>query len=638
MSDREDSDDDARPRPVPEQESAAGDALTGAGDDDPEPPRKIVKPVLDMSLDELASHQRRKRRGHDDRRSRADHRRNRSQHGQDLRSQLGARSKRTFADASQDLRTQLSLSSARTRAYQFDTPNNVEVKDSVVPERVLPNLKLELARRDCLQAALTLFGEQCQERLNILPPKHNLARWLYQQLSVPSGPEQVDALFRYPKSMANSKPLRDEIARELPCRIPNRAYKHWPTGLAVVETFVTTARDWLAHIDEMAAQKKKAMTKAPADADVSEDSAAEGKTPAAEVEETKAEEVLESDEHLGETMRALERAEVWLRLQRHSRLPPNFEELRELLTFLSTAGSEAIREAADPEIEDILKKTEACLEDALAKLAEIRAEPVDEALEIECEMNDDKVVLRCPTVGADCLVSMKSDHYHRLAKLYRTHCEAFDPERQHFHRLALCVGLRYQTILFEPYVDGENSMPAAFKAFLTKQLHCCFDSFASPFNAYYRNFASAAPDLDSFFGSVGSFFDFTPSQGSFVAFPPFVELVLDRTADRIEALLNASSDPLSFVVMMPEWRLYKLHALDVLDQSPHRRADFLIEGNKQAILSGQSWYGDVGQQWKLARFGDYRVYVLQNEAGFAQWGAGVAALEENKRAFGASDA
>lgn len=37
-----------------------------------------------------------------------------------------------------------------------------------------------------------------------------------------------------------------------------------------------------------------------------------------------------------------------------------------------------------------------------------------------------------------------------------------------------------------------------------------------------------------FFGSVGSFFDFTPLEGSFETGPPYTEEVMDKMADRLE--------------------------------------------------------------------------------------------------------
>ena len=52
--------------------------------------------------------------------------------------------------------------------------------------------------------------------------------------------------------------------------------------------------------------------------------------------------------------------------------------------------------------------------------------------------------------------------------------------------------------------------------------------FASPFNHFLIPYCSAFPDTDACFGSCGSFFDFFPTEGSFMANPPFVEECMAR--------------------------------------------------------------------------------------------------------------
>mmetsp|Transcript_40499 Transcript_40499/g.61402 ORF Transcript_40499/g.61402 Transcript_40499/m.61402 type:complete len:99 (-) Transcript_40499:723-1019(-) len=47
------------------------------------------------------------------------------------------------------------------------------------------------------------------------------------------------------------------------------------------------------------------------------------------------------------------------------------------------------------------------------------------------------------------------------------------------------------------------------------------ECFASPLNRVSPSYNSIFPDVDRFFGSLGSFFDFLPLEGSFEANPPF---------------------------------------------------------------------------------------------------------------------
>ena len=81
------------------------------------------------------------------------------------------------------------------------------------------------------------------------------------------------------------------------------------------------------------------------------------------------------------------------------------------------------------------------------------------------------------------------------------------------------------------------------------------EAFASPLNCRYGRFCSAFPDVDAPFGSLGSFFDFEPTRGSFEMNPPFVPETLSAAAKHAEATDAAEvRDRLSFVVVVPAWK------------------------------------------------------------------------------------
>lgn len=65
----------------------------------------------------------------------------------------------------------------------------------------------------------------------------------------------------------------------------------------------------------------------------------------------------------------------------------------------------------------------------------------------------------------------------------------------------------------------------------------CMECFASPLNCRWPRFCSLFADTDAPFGSVGSFFKFTPSRGSFEANPPFDEACVERMAAHMFKLL-----------------------------------------------------------------------------------------------------
>ncbi|CAN0092649.1 unnamed protein product [Ascophyllum nodosum] len=79
------------------------------------------------------------------------------------------------------------------------------------------------------------------------------------------------------------------------------------------------------------------------------------------------------------------------------------------------------------------------------------------------------------------------------------------------------------------------------------------ECFASPFNCRYARYCSAFADTDSPFGSLGSFFEFRPTEGAFEANPPFVRDVILKMALHMEDLLKESSEALTFVVIIPSW-------------------------------------------------------------------------------------
>ena len=69
------------------------------------------------------------------------------------------------------------------------------------------------------------------------------------------------------------------------------------------------------------------------------------------------------------------------------------------------------------------------------------------------------------------------------------------------------------------------------------QFDTCMECFASPLNCRWPRFCSLFADTDSPFGSLGSFFQFQPTQGSFEANPPFDRVCVARMAAHMFSLL-----------------------------------------------------------------------------------------------------
>jgi len=63
------------------------------------------------------------------------------------------------------------------------------------------------------------------------------------------------------------------------------------------------------------------------------------------------------------------------------------------------------------------------------------------------------------------------------------------------------------------------------------------ECFTSPLSRICSSYNSIFPDTDRYFGSLGSFFDFMPTEGSFFVNPPF-DSDIQMTLDHIIALLH----------------------------------------------------------------------------------------------------
>ena len=69
----------------------------------------------------------------------------------------------------------------------------------------------------------------------------------------------------------------------------------------------------------------------------------------------------------------------------------------------------------------------------------------------------------------------------------------------------------------------------------------------------YPRYCSAFEDIDQYFGSIGSFFDFHPTSGCYEANPPFVPYLMMRMALHMEELLKNATGALCFIVIIPAW-------------------------------------------------------------------------------------
>nr|XP_032529530.1 mRNA (2'-O-methyladenosine-N(6)-)-methyltransferase-like [Danaus plexippus plexippus] len=95
-----------------------------------------------------------------------------------------------------------------------------------------------------------------------------------------------------------------------------------------------------------------------------------------------------------------------------------------------------------------------------------------------------------------------------------------------------------------------------------------------PCSASCRSFIIRNYSRDIFTSSP--FLELRPVSGSLVAHPPYCEELLAAALRHMERLLQDSAEPLSFVVVLPEWPDKQTHALHKLQASHFKRKQVVI--------------------------------------------------------------
>jgi hypothetical protein len=250
-------------------------------------------------------------------------------------------------------------------------------------------------------------------------------------------------------------------------------------------------------------------------------------------------------------------------------------------------------------------------------------------------------------------VEVRAEHLEKLRYLYDHHhrgsqgsnassassnesYESYESYESRFHLCAFACIARVVSSQGGSYriAGGHHAaLPAAvFDVLRYGSLQVEAEVFASPLNCRYTTFCSAFRDVDKDFGSLGSFFEFSPRDGSFEVNPPFETALVSRVAARLERNLRAAekrSDALSFVVIVPYWP--NREAWEALKNSAFRVEEPLI------VPAGEHGYFDGAQHWKRSRFKpatcDTSVYYLQTTRGRARYPPTEETIEALREAF-----
>lgn len=171
-----------------------------------------------------------------------------------------------------------------------------------------------------------------------------------------------------------------------------------------------------------------------------------------------------------------------------------------------------------------------------------------------------------------------------LEKNYREISSSSDPSITHLLTRMFVLLCRYDLI-----GDAKSSCqalvpPVALKS-MAQHFGVIHECFASPMSRICSSYNSLFPDVDRYFGSLGSFFDFLPLEGSYEVNPPFWGCSLKMMFDHIFSLLiNSDSDKnaLSFLVILRKTK----DALQQVSESQFLRKIATIESSVRFMMGG----------------------------------------------------
>ncbi|XP_067935307.1 mRNA (2'-O-methyladenosine-N(6)-)-methyltransferase-like [Watersipora subatra] len=333
---------------------------------------------------------------------------------------------------------------------------------------------------------------------------------------------------------------------------------------------------------------------------------------------------------------------AWVRRQMNA----SYDDYMERLAHLKRQCQPHIKEAASAGTESICRKMYNLAKDDTRKLSEMSAsiwkengieEVISPVLVTERKVFCYPRILgtpspRLPTISvsssSDAIsltyneesLSMNMQYFYKLECLYRLNCKD-DPRNEHFLARVWCLLRRYQTYFGVHKNEGaalQAALPATVFECLSRIFGVTFECFASPLNCYYKQYCSAFSDTDGYFGSRGPLLDFHPIAGSFEANPPFSEELMESMVNHFENLLENSSEALSFVVCLPEWRDPPTKALIRLESSRFKRKEFVVPALEHQYRNGFQHICSKDELHIHSSHGTLLVF-LQNEKGFEKW-------------------
>ncbi|CAF93586.1 unnamed protein product [Tetraodon nigroviridis] len=396
--------------------------------------------------------------------------------------------------------------------WDLDIQTNVVIREQPPTNHLPPHPEIELQRAQLVTKLRQHYHELCLQREGIDPPRESFNRWLLERKVIDKG---HDPLLPSDCEPVISPSMFREVMNDIPIRLSRIKYKE-------------EARKLLFKYAEAAKKMIDSRNASPESRKVVKWNAEDTMSWLRRDHSASKEDYMDRLEHLrqqcGPHVAAVAKDSV--------------EGICSKIYQLSAEYSRRLRQTHLSLLQDLPTGD---LEAAGAGRGQSRlvsCYPVRLALpspplpRVELHFENDVACLRFRGE----MVKVNRGHFSKLELLYRYSC-VDDPRFEKFLSRVWCLLKRYQVMFGSGANEGtglQGALPVAVFEALNRQFGVTFECFASPLNCYFKQYASAFPDIDSYFGSRGPFLSFCPVSGSFEANPPFCEELMDAMVTHFE--------------------------------------------------------------------------------------------------------
>ncbi|XP_077192254.1 LOW QUALITY PROTEIN: mRNA (2'-O-methyladenosine-N(6)-)-methyltransferase [Paroedura picta] len=492
-----------------------------------------------------------------------------------------------------------------TEAYwDLDVQTNAVIKQRPPSEVLPPHPEVELLRSQLVLKLRQHYRELCQQREGIDPPRESFNRWMLERKVVDKG---TDPLLPSDCEPVVSPSMFREIMNDIPIRLSRIKFRE-------------EAKKLLFKYAEAAKRLIESRSASPDSRKMVKWNVEDTFSWLRRDHSASKEDYMDRLEHLrkqcGPHVSAAAKDSVEGICSKIYHISLEYvKRIREKhLAILKEHGISAEGEAP-PEVEDRLVY---CFPVRLA----IPSPPLPS---VEMHLENNVVCVRYKGE----MVKVSRNYFSKLWLLYRYSC-IDDPGSERFLLRVWCLLRRYQMMFGVGLYEGtglQGALPVHVFEALHKLFGVSFECFASPLNCYFKQYCSAFLDIDGYFGSRGPCLDFFPISGSFQANPPFCEELMDAMVSHFENLLEVSSEPLSFIVFIPEWRDPPTPALMRMEQSRFKRHQLILPAFDHEYRSGSQHVCKKEEMYYKAVH-NTAIFFLQNNAGFAKWEPTAERLQE----------